>query len=484
MNRIDREIYILENKFKYPIEMTQGTDAIPICFHLKDYELGENAEASIIVKKPSGRENHDYAVCADGVIVINTTSQMTAEIGKAEIQIQIKDDNKNLFTFIYPMLIEKSMTAIDSETGSVIIDEYLEKIHESTEKANTAAEGANAAKEAADEAAGGANAAKEAADEAAEGANAAKEAAEEAAEGANTAKEAADDAAERANEIALEINTKLENGEFTGSIEIGRVETGQPGTEAKVENVGTKKDAVLNITIPRGDTGNIENIGEVTMEFEEVSTRQNINSGDTFHILFGKIKKWFTDLSNGAASTLLGANLTKDRVLISNASGKVSVSSITSTILGYLSGLTSNVQTQLNAKINTNKIVTSTSITSSGYLMDGKTVSDALAALSNKKKTKLANGAFLEESGRHCSLLLYNAIYKSSGSMGFTIPAKNIPDESAAGYLLCNVGGIYYPGLLTVNTNGSLTFRSYPIGASEGTNPASAYLYGSISWIA
>ena len=274
------------------------------------------------------------------------------EVGEENL---IKDDNKNLFTFIYPMLIEKSMTAIDSETGSVIIDEYLEKIHESTEKANSAAEGANAAKEAADEAA----------------------------EGANAAKEAADEAAERANEIALEINTKLENGEFTGSIEIGRVETGQPGTEAKVENVGTKKDAVLNITIPRGDTGNIENIGEVTMEFEEVATRQNINSGDTFHILFGKIKKWFTDLSNGAASTLLGANLTKDRVLISNASGKISVSSITSGILEYLSGLTSNVQTQLNAKINTNKIVKSTNITSDGYLMDGKTASDALASIKN-----------------------------------------------------------------------------------------------------
>lgn len=41
--------------------------------------------------------------------------------------------------------------------------------------------------------------------------------------------------------------------------------------------------------------------------------------------------------------------LTANRVLISNASGDIAASSITTTILNYLSGLTGNVQTQLNA---------------------------------------------------------------------------------------------------------------------------------------
>ena len=54
----------------------------------------------------------------------------------------------------------------------------------------------------------------------------------------------------------------------------------------------------------------------------------------------------------GAASTIVADNLTADRVLISNPSGKVSVSSITSTELNYLSGLASSIQTQLNDKVN------------------------------------------------------------------------------------------------------------------------------------
>ena len=50
----------------------------------------------------------------------------------------------------------------------------------------------------------------------------------------------------------------------------------------------------------------------------------------------------------GGASTITSSNLTANRALVSNASGKVAASSITSTQLGYLSGVTSNIQTQLN----------------------------------------------------------------------------------------------------------------------------------------
>ena len=52
----------------------------------------------------------------------------------------------------------------------------------------------------------------------------------------------------------------------------------------------------------------------------------------------------------GAASTVTANNLTASRALISDTNGKIAVSTITSTELGYLDGVTSNVQTQLNAK--------------------------------------------------------------------------------------------------------------------------------------
>lgn len=52
----------------------------------------------------------------------------------------------------------------------------------------------------------------------------------------------------------------------------------------------------------------------------------------------------------GAATSIIGTNLAANQVLVSNTSGKVSVSSVTSTELGYLDGATSNIQTQLNNK--------------------------------------------------------------------------------------------------------------------------------------
>ena len=53
----------------------------------------------------------------------------------------------------------------------------------------------------------------------------------------------------------------------------------------------------------------------------------------------------------GGASTITENNLTASRALVSNSSGKVAVSNVTSTELGYLDGVTSNVQTQLNKKL-------------------------------------------------------------------------------------------------------------------------------------
>jgi hypothetical protein len=50
----------------------------------------------------------------------------------------------------------------------------------------------------------------------------------------------------------------------------------------------------------------------------------------------------------GAASTGASSNLTTNRAMITNGSGKMSVSAVTSTELGYLDGVTSNIQTQLN----------------------------------------------------------------------------------------------------------------------------------------
>ena len=53
----------------------------------------------------------------------------------------------------------------------------------------------------------------------------------------------------------------------------------------------------------------------------------------------------------GAATTIVSSDLTASRAVQSNGAGKVAVSSVTSTELGYVSGVTSAIQTQLGTKL-------------------------------------------------------------------------------------------------------------------------------------
>lgn len=65
----------------------------------------------------------------------------------------------------------------------------------------------------------------------------------------------------------------------------------------------------------------------------------------------------------GAASSVTSNNLTASRSLISDASGKIASSSVTSTEHAYLSGVTSAIQTQLNGKAASSHTHTASQIT-------------------------------------------------------------------------------------------------------------------------
>lgn len=59
----------------------------------------------------------------------------------------------------------------------------------------------------------------------------------------------------------------------------------------------------------------------------------------------------------GAATTITSNNLDVARAVITDANGKIAASTVTSTELGYIHGVTSGVQTQINAKANDNAVV-------------------------------------------------------------------------------------------------------------------------------
>ena len=85
----------------------------------------------------------------------------------------------------------------------------------------------------------------------------------------------------------------------------------------------------------------------------------------------------------GAATTIATSDLTVSRALTSNGSGKVEVSAVTSTELGYLDGVTSAVQTQLDSKLSSssttfsNGIITTSLLTSNITLGGNVIIPDA-----------------------------------------------------------------------------------------------------------
>lgn len=95
---------------------------------------------------------------------------------------------------------------------------------------------------------------------------------------------------------------------------------------------------------------------------------------------------------NGAVSTIKDSNLTASRALISNSSGKVAVSDVTSTELGYLDGVTSNIQTQLNSKGTSNLTIgtTATTAAAGNHTHSGYASTTSVTNLQTEVDAKLA----------------------------------------------------------------------------------------------
>lgn len=202
MNKHIVEAYVFRSDIKQTIYYTQGTDALPILFMFKDYDIPAGTAVGIFVEKPSKKGVQSIAATLDveeNSILVEIDKQMTAEVGTAYMQLRLTKDGKELFSFEQPICVERSATPIVSENGMPFIDESIAKMKEATEDTKAATTDAR--------------------------------------------------------ETTADMRQKAENGEFSASITVGEVTTGGPGSVAAVRNSGTKKDAILNFDIPTGPQG-------------------------------------------------------------------------------------------------------------------------------------------------------------------------------------------------------------------------------------
>ena len=165
----------------------------------------------------------------------------------------------------------------------------------------------------------------------------------------------------------------------------------------------------------------------------------------------------------GGASSVVTANLTASRVLVSDGTGKIAASaSITTTDLGYLSGVTSAIQTQLDSKLNLSGGtltggLSGTTGSFSGILTtpEVKAATSAGLSINANSGTQVANfGA-----GGGANITLYGGLTGTSATFSSTVgitgalsgTTANFLTTTASRYLQIRDAGTSTPSLRSVN---------------------------------
>jgi len=160
----------------------------------------------------------------------------------------------------------------------------------------------------------------------------------------------------------------------------------------------------------------------------------------------------------GGATTITSSDLTASRALTSNASGKVAVSSVTSTELGYVSGVTSAIQTQLDAKQPT--------ITGSATTIDTESLTASRAVISNSSQ-KIAVSATTDTELGYLSGVTSAVQTQLDAKL---VKANNLSDLTSASTARTNLG---LGTIATQNANnvavtgGTITGLGDPSSSSE-----------------
>ena len=136
----------------------------------------------------------------------------------------------------------------------------------------------------------------------------------------------------------------------------------------------------------------------------------------------------------GGASTIASSNLTASRALQSNGSGKVEVSDVTTTELGYLDGVSSAIQTQLDAKQASDAQLTDVAgltPTDSNFIVgDG---SNFVTESGATARTSLGLGSIATQAANNVSISGGAVTGLGSPSASSDAATKNYVDQAVAG---------------------------------------------------
>lgn len=153
-----------------------------------------------------------------------------------------------------------------------------------------------------------------------------------------------------------------------------------PVTDSGMTNWGVFLDPGDNFvteTVLTSQTNLCEKLANKTQSLSSSSTTTQYPSAKAVYDNINNLQNSKQNNITGGASSITTSNLTANRALVSDGSGKVAVANVTSTELGYLDGVTSGIQSQINSKQNSSNAVTTNTeqtITRTKVFIDGSGV--------------------------------------------------------------------------------------------------------------
>ena len=135
MESIKRNIYVLRNAIKEKIEVTKGTDMIPIELNVVDYNIPDYA---IAVAYALGQTSDvpKKILCDVGNNAIKfTPSESFFEVGRNKLMVRVLKDEKKLFTFCDTVICKDSTIKINDASepqDPSLVEQLLNKMSDET----------------------------------------------------------------------------------------------------------------------------------------------------------------------------------------------------------------------------------------------------------------------------------------------------------------------------------------------------------------
>lgn len=245
MNTIKRDVYVLKNTIKIPIEITQGTDMIGIEFTVRDFTIPATAAVVAYANhKSMSRPNSALCELADNVITFSLSSGFFA-VGMNELQIRIINEDKTLVSFAEKVKCSGSAGFPDDEEEGkqTLVEQAVTAVSKESGERKTADENEKAQRIAGDQ---------EERDARIEAINLEKSERDKAIEAEKNARIKADDEikANRAKTLDA-VKTTTKEGTFVDALAVKELSEKMDGIDVKTENLG-KKIAIFVDSVVKG----------------------------------------------------------------------------------------------------------------------------------------------------------------------------------------------------------------------------------------